>query len=233
MRMGTCDEEVNFTWLSWVSKEDWDTLDLNTTVPHVKSVTRSTSMRVDGCTCEYTATDTDHNRNPLHSANHERISRYREHLLNKLTLKLGAQVILRHIDADGGWVNSTLASVVAMHENCIVTTCTLIYTLNVFCVVFTHYAICLSPQVKWDGYILGVWTRINYTAPKSHNSSTDVYYWHTCNYNHVCFKVFLEEKLGHSYSSYKICMTFHKILMKFIQKYFEFLSKLNVLVRFI
>ena len=48
-------------------------------------------------------------------------SRYRERLPDKLTLKLGAQVILCHnIDVDGGWVNGTLASVVAMHENCIV-----------------------------------------------------------------------------------------------------------------
>ena len=48
-------------------------------------------------------------------------SRYRERLPDKLTLKLGARVILCHnIDVDGGWVNGTLASVVAMHENCIV-----------------------------------------------------------------------------------------------------------------
>ena len=46
----------------------------------------------------------------------------RECLPDKLTLKLGARVILRrNINVDGGWVNSTLASVVAMRENCTVT----------------------------------------------------------------------------------------------------------------
>lgn len=65
--------------------------------------------------------DTDHNGSPLPCANHECISRYRERLPDKLTLKLGARVILhRNINVDGGWVNGTLASVVAMHENCIV-----------------------------------------------------------------------------------------------------------------
>ena len=40
---------------------------------------------------------------------------------DKLILKLRARVILhRNIYVDGGWVNGTLVTVVAMHENCIV-----------------------------------------------------------------------------------------------------------------
>ena len=106
-------------------KEDWDTLDLNTTVAicstrkECNEINEHSIRRVDECSCEYTATDTDHNGNPLCSADHERISR--ERLPEKLTLKLGARVILRrNINVDGGWVNGTLASVIAMHENCIV-----------------------------------------------------------------------------------------------------------------
>ena len=106
--MGICDEEVNSTLLSRTSKEDWDTLDLNTAV-------------VICSTCEECNEITDHNGNPLRSADCECNSRYREHLPDKLTLELGARVILcRNINVDGGWVNGTLASVVAMHENCIV-----------------------------------------------------------------------------------------------------------------
>ena len=74
VRMRTCDEEMNSTLLSRVSKEDWDTLDLNTTVvicstcEECNEINEHSIRRVDGCSCEYTATDTDHNGNPLRSA---------------------------------------------------------------------------------------------------------------------------------------------------------------------
>ena len=91
-------------------KEDWDTFDLNTTVvicstrEECNEINEHSIRRLDGRSCEYTAADTDHNGKPLRSANHEHISRYREHL----PLKLGAQVILCHnTDVDGGWVNGT------------------------------------------------------------------------------------------------------------------------------
>lgn len=59
VRMGTCDEELNSTLLSRVSKEDWDTLDFNTTVvicsthEECNKINEHSIMRVDGCSCEY------------------------------------------------------------------------------------------------------------------------------------------------------------------------------------
>ncbi len=62
---------------------------------------------------------THHHGNPLRSADHERMQRYRERLPHNLVLKVGARVILRrNVDIKGGCVNRTLASVIARHSNC-------------------------------------------------------------------------------------------------------------------
>ena len=127
VRVGICDDEVERCLRSRVRVENWDTIDLNTTVvicstrDECREINDHCIERVDGCSCEYVAVDSDHNGNPLRSADEERISRCRERLADKLVLKVGARVILRrNIDIKGGWVNGTLATVKQLHENCIV-----------------------------------------------------------------------------------------------------------------
>ncbi len=110
-----------------LASQSWDSVDLDTTVvicsrrDECNEINDHCIERLEGCSCEYAAVDTNHHGNPLRSADHERIQRYRERLPDILVLKVGARVILRrNIDIKGGWVNGTLASVIAMHSNCIV-----------------------------------------------------------------------------------------------------------------
>ena len=77
----------------------------------------SVSTRIDRV---YEALDTAHHGYPLKGAKKETILKYREHLPDKLVLKVGARVVLRrNINIVGGWVNSTLA-VISLHPSCIV-----------------------------------------------------------------------------------------------------------------
>ena len=127
VRMGICDEEVDYTLRSCMREQNWDTLDLDKTVvicstrDECSEINNHCIKRLEGNSCEFVAIDTDHDGNPLRVADHDRIKRYRERLPDTLVLKVGARVILRrNMDIEGGWVNGTLANVIAIHENCIV-----------------------------------------------------------------------------------------------------------------
>ena len=77
--------------------------------------------RLEGQEQEYPALDTDHHGHLLRQSDHERIQRCRERLPDTLKLKLGTRVLLRrNIHIDAGWVNGTLAVVIAVYSNCIV-----------------------------------------------------------------------------------------------------------------
>ena len=71
--------------------------------------------RIDENKNVYEALDTDHHGHPLREADKPTVLKYCERHPDKLVLKVGARVLLRHnINIDGGWVNCTLAVVTSI-----------------------------------------------------------------------------------------------------------------------
>lgn len=106
--MWVCDKEVNSTLNTRLCKDDIGTIDLSTTVVICSSWNECDTIsdhcieQLEEFSCEYTALDTDHRSNPLWSADHRRIKWYRQHLPDKLILKLGARVISWcNVDTEG------------------------------------------------------------------------------------------------------------------------------------
>ena len=127
IRVGSFDEEVHTTLMSHVQVECVDSIDLNKTVvicstrDECSDINAKCLKRVQGQPVEYEAIDTDHNGHSLRTADKERLRRIRERLPDKLELKPGVRVILRrNVNIEGGWVNGTLAVVIALHKQCLV-----------------------------------------------------------------------------------------------------------------
>jgi len=127
VRLGICDAEVFNTLNSRVQNYSTDNVEIDKTVI-ICSTRKECSLindeclsQIEGQVVEYPALDTDHHGHTLRQSDHERIQRCRERLPDTLKLKVGARVVLRrNIHIDAGWVNGTLAVVIAVHTNCIV-----------------------------------------------------------------------------------------------------------------
>ncbi len=66
VRFGICDQQLDSTLHSHVSEENWDSFDLDTTVvicsrrDRCDEINNHCIKRLEGCSCEFTAVDTDH-----------------------------------------------------------------------------------------------------------------------------------------------------------------------------
>ena len=127
VRMGVCDKEVTNVLSGLVKPPNVDSIELDRTVVicstrnECDEVNNLCIDRIDGNESVYEALDTDHDGHPLREADEQTVLRFRERLPDKLVLKVGARVVLRHnMNIEGGWVNGTLAVVTSLHPSCVV-----------------------------------------------------------------------------------------------------------------
>ena len=123
VRIGVCDKEVTDVLRGLVQPQNIQldrTVVICSTRKECDEVNDLCINRTDGNESVYEALDTDHHGHSLGEANKQTVSKHRERLPDKLVLKVGARVVLRHNNIDGGWVNGTLAIVTALHPSCVV-----------------------------------------------------------------------------------------------------------------
>ena len=127
IRLGECDAEVYEVLCIRLTKDKVDEIDLDKTVVICSTRAECADFneqcleRVTGGAVEYCTLDSDHQGHPLRAADQLRIKLCRERLPDVLQVKVGARVILRtNSDIEAGWVNGTLAVVIALYPNCIV-----------------------------------------------------------------------------------------------------------------